>query len=39
VQWAGHNYVDTSWEPAENLENAKEVFADFHGENPAKLRA
>jgi hypothetical protein len=39
VQWAGHNYVNRSWEPAENLESASEVVADFHRENPAKPRA
>jgi hypothetical protein len=35
VQWAGRNYVNTSWEPTENLENASEVVADFHRDNPA----
>jgi hypothetical protein len=39
VQWAGHNYVNTRWEPAENLENAGEVLADFHRDNLAKPRA
>jgi hypothetical protein len=39
VQWAGHNYVNTSWEPAENLENTSEVLADFHCDNPAKPKA
>jgi len=39
VQWAGHNYVNTSWEPAENLENAPDLVADFHRDNPAKPRA
>jgi hypothetical protein len=39
VQWGGHNYVNTSWEPGENLENANEVLADFHRDNPVKPRA
>jgi hypothetical protein len=39
VQWAGHNYVNTSWEPAENLEGASEAVADFHRDHPAKPRA
>jgi hypothetical protein len=39
VQWAGHNYVNTSWEPAENLGSASEVVADLRRENPAKPRA
>jgi hypothetical protein len=39
VQWAGYNYVRTSWEPAENLENAAELLEEFHRENPAKLKA
>jgi hypothetical protein len=30
VQWAGYNYVRTSWEPAENLENAQELVNEFH---------
>jgi len=30
VQWAGYNYVRTSWEPAENLENAQELVNKFH---------
>jgi hypothetical protein len=38
VQWAGHNYVNTSWEPAENLEGASEAVAGFHRENRAKPR-
>jgi hypothetical protein len=39
VQCAGHNSVNTSWEPAENLENASEAVAGFHRNNPAKPRA
>jgi hypothetical protein len=30
VQWAGYNYIRTSWEPAENLENAQELVDGFH---------
>jgi RNase H-like domain found in reverse transcriptase/Reverse transcriptase (RNA-dependent DNA polymerase)/Integrase zinc binding domain/Chromo (CHRromatin Organisation MOdifier) domain/Integrase core domain len=36
VQWAGYDYVRTSWEPAENLENATELVEEFHRENPGK---
>jgi hypothetical protein len=39
VQWAGYNYVRTSWEPAEDHENATELLEEFHCENPAKLKA
>jgi hypothetical protein len=39
VQWAGYNYVRTSWEPAENPENAAELLEEFHRENPAKPKA
>jgi hypothetical protein len=39
VQWAGYNYVRTSWEPAENLKNAAELLEEFHRENPAKPKA
>jgi hypothetical protein len=39
VQWAGHNHVNTSWEPAENLEGASEAVADLHRDHPAKPRA
>jgi hypothetical protein len=38
VQWAGYNYIRTSWEPAENLKNAPELVAKFHKEHPSKLR-
>jgi hypothetical protein len=34
VQWAGYNYVRTSCEPGENLENAPELPDEFHCENP-----
>lgn len=30
VQWAGNNYLRTSWEPAKNLGNAQELVDDFH---------
>jgi RNase H-like domain found in reverse transcriptase/Reverse transcriptase (RNA-dependent DNA polymerase)/Integrase zinc binding domain/Chromo (CHRromatin Organisation MOdifier) domain/Integrase core domain len=38
VQWAGYDYVRTSWEPAENLENASQLVEQFHRENPGKPR-
>jgi truncated hemoglobin YjbI len=38
VQWAGYNYIRTSWEPAENLEHAQELVDGFHRENPDKPR-
>ena len=38
VQWAGYNHIQTSWEPAENLENAAETVEEFHRENPQKPR-
>ena len=36
VQWAGYSYVRTSWEPAENLGNARELVEEFHREHPRK---
>jgi hypothetical protein len=39
VQWAGYNYVRTSWEPAENLKDAAELLEEFQRENPAKPKA
>jgi len=38
VQWAGYNYIHTSWEPFENLENAQELINDFHRDHPHKPR-
>jgi hypothetical protein len=38
VQWAGYNYIRTSWEPFENLENAQELIDDFHRDHPHKPR-
>ena len=38
VQWAGYNYLRTTWEPAQNLENAQELISEFHAANPAKPR-
>jgi len=38
VQWAGYSYVQTSWEPAENLGNAQELVEEFHREHPTKPR-
>ena len=36
VQWAGYNYLRTTWEPADNLENAAELVGEFHALNPTK---
>jgi hypothetical protein len=36
VQWAGYSYVRTSWEPAENLEGARELVEEFHRDHPEK---
>ena len=38
VQWAGYNYLRTSWEPAENLGNAQELVDEFHQDQPNKPR-
>jgi len=38
VQWAGYSYVQSSWEPAENLGNAQELVDDFNREHPRKPR-
>jgi len=38
VQWAGYNYVRTSWEPADNLENAQELVNEFHQTHPGTQR-
>jgi len=38
VQWAGYAYIRVSWEPAKNLENCAELVAQFHAENPQKLK-
>ena len=36
VQWAGYNYLRTTWEPADNLENVAELVGEFHALNPTK---
>jgi hypothetical protein len=38
VQWAGYNYLRTTWEPAKNLENAQDLVDEFHAANPTKPR-
>jgi len=38
VQWAGYSHVRTSWEPAENLENANDLVDNFHLTLPEKPR-
>jgi len=36
VQWAGYRHVRTSWEPAANLENTRELVEEFHQKHPWK---
>jgi hypothetical protein len=36
VQWAGYSHIRTSWEPFENLENAREPIDEFHRDQPNK---
>jgi hypothetical protein len=31
VHWKGYSHFEDTWEPAENLANAKEKLAEFHG--------
>jgi hypothetical protein len=38
VQWAGHNYVNTSWEPAETLEGASESGSRFPSRKSGKTK-
>jgi hypothetical protein len=38
VQWAGYSHTRTSWEPAENLENAQEMVDGFHRTHQEKPR-
>jgi hypothetical protein len=38
VQWAGYDYIRTSWEPAEYLANAPDLVAEFHKAYPEKPR-
>jgi hypothetical protein len=38
VQWAGYSHVRTSWEPAANLENTRELVEEFHRKHPGKPR-
>jgi len=37
-QWAGYNYIHTSWEPFENLETDQEQMNDIHRNRPHKPR-
>jgi hypothetical protein len=39
IQWAGYSHVQTSSEPAENLENAQELVDEFHREHTSKPRS
>jgi len=34
VEWKGYGPKERTWEPAENLENAKEAIAAFHFRHP-----
>ena len=36
VDWLGYTPVDRTWEPAENLNNTKELVAEFHQQYPNK---
>jgi len=38
IQWAGYSYIHTSWQPFENLENARELMDKFHWDQPNKPR-
>ena len=38
VQWAGYNYLRTTWEPAANFENPQQLLDEFHAANPGKPR-
>jgi hypothetical protein len=36
TQWVGYTYIQTSWEPAENVRNAQELVDELHREHPRK---
>jgi hypothetical protein len=36
IKWVGYSYVQTHWEPAENLGKAPEFVNQFHQEHPRK---
>jgi hypothetical protein len=36
VQWAGYSHVRTSWEPAANLDNTRELVEESHQMHPEK---
>ena len=38
VQWSGYNYLRTTWEPAQNLDNAHELIDEFHIAHPDRPR-
>jgi hypothetical protein len=38
VQWAGYSHVRTSWEPAPNGENMRELVEGFHRNHTGKPR-
>ena len=36
IPWAGYSHMHMSWEPAEDLGNARELVYEFHREHPTK---
>ena len=39
VKWKGYGPHEMTWEPIENITNAKELIEDFHKKHPGKPRA